>query len=139
MSAHTIATQRTRWASVIGVGLTLTLLIALTAAAAASEGSRLVTFIVFAATTAPVAFGGAWALIPDPDAADPVVHIEETVEHEWAQSAASGSFTDLITAMGLALVVQSVLDTASIPHLVFLVLGMGDFAVRYAVLRRRAA
>ena len=34
---------------------------------------------------------------------------------------------------------QSVLDTASIPHQVFLVLGMGDFAVRYAVLRRRAA
>ncbi|MEO5654165.1 MAG: hypothetical protein ABIN79_09300 [Marmoricola sp.] len=97
------------------------------------------TFIVFAATTGPVAFGGAWALIPDPDAADPVVHIEETVEHEWAQSATSGAFTDLITAMGLALVVQSVLDTASIPHQVFLVLGMGDFAVRYAVLRRRAA
>lgn len=137
MVATVVRNQRTRWALIIAIGTALTVAVGVLAALASGQ-NRWLTFIVFAATTSPVSFGGAWALVPHPGRVDPVTHSEDTVEHEWAQLAASGAFLDLITAMGLALTVQSVLDTAALPHQVFLVLGMADFMVRYGVLRRRA-
>lgn len=138
MATTVVRDQRGRWALIVTIGATLTIAVGLLAALARDDEPWL-TFTVFAATTAPVLFGGAWVLIPDPDRIEPVTHSEDTVEHEWAQLAASGAFLDLIIAIGLALVVQSVLSTPALPLLVFLVLGMVDFMVRYGALRRRAA
>ncbi len=136
--ASTVLDQRARWALTIVIGATLTVTVALLAALTGDQ-DRWLTFTVFAATTSPVLFGGTWILLPDPDRSDPVTHSEDTVEHEWTQRSASGAFLDLIVALGLALAVQSLLDTPALPLQVFLVLGMADFMVRYGVLRRRAA
>ena len=138
MTTTQVRNRRSRWALIIAIGTVLTMAVAVLAALTRGDHPWL-TFVVFAATTAPILFGGAWVLVPDPGRVDPVTHSEDTVEHAWSQLAASGAFLDLITAMGLALAAQSVLGTKALPHVVFLVLGMADFSLRYAVLRRRAA
>ncbi len=129
-----------RWATILGIGLMLTLGTAgLAAWTTPTTDQRLLTFVVFALCTSPVFIGGAWALIPDAAAPAPPEHTDDTVEHNWFLRATSGAFTDLLTAMGLTLVATSVLATPAVPLVVFVGLGMLDTGVRYLVLSKREA
>lgn len=94
------------------------------------------TFVVFAATTAPVAFMAAWLILAIDDNSAPT-HPDDTVESIWLQRASAGAFTDLLLAMGLALAVQNILAAPPVPLVVFVALAMADVALRYGLLRRR--
>lgn len=132
--------RHSRLPLVLVLALAATLLCAgLAATLTGEDDERLLTFVVFAVATGPVLVGGAWALVPDPAAPDGPEHVEESVEHSWLERASAGAFTDLLTAMGLALAARYVLGAPDVPLVVFVVLGMGDVAVRYLVLSRREA
>jgi hypothetical protein len=133
--------QRTRWALIVGVGGTLTVITAALAAHNGADDERLLTFVVFALSTAPVLIGGAWILIPNPNpnAPRPPEHVEESIEHSWITRATSGAFADLIAAMGLAVSAQHVLGAPDVPLELFLVLAFADAGLRHVVLSRREA
>jgi hypothetical protein len=124
-----------RWVLIIALGTLISLGVGLLAGLGA-EGDGTARFLVFALTTAPVAFGGAWALVDTPASTEPEFH-EETVEHDWSQKAGFGSFCDLVAALGVSVAVANVLSLPDVPLVFFLVLGMVSFPLRYGVLARR--
>lgn len=105
----------------------------------AEPEQRLLTFVVFALCTAPVAFGGAWALLPCPDAAAGPEHPDDTVEQNWYLRATSGAFTDVLAAAGIAVTAKHVLGAPDVPLELILVLGFADVGLRMLVLSRREA
>ncbi|WP_186627719.1 hypothetical protein [Rhodococcus sp. BP22] len=104
---------------------------------AASLRGETVAGIVFFAAIAPISVGALWVLLPGgaPEAPE---HPEDTVEHEWMLRASSGAFLDVLIAMGLAVSVASVLDVEQVPLVLFVVLSMADFAIRFWTVQRRA-
>lgn len=136
--ATPVVTNRARWALVLLIGTALTVGCGLLAAWKAEDGRGLLTFIVFAVTCAPVFYGGSWALIPDQTSHDPVTHVADTVEHAWLQRAATGAFTDLITSLGLASGLHYMLSTPAVPTVIFLLVGMASFGLRYRAASREA-
>ena len=62
---------------------------------------------------------------------------EDSIESQWATRASSGAFYDTMVAMGLATFATSVLDTASLPLWLFVLLGLADMATRLVLLQRR--
>jgi hypothetical protein len=99
--------------------------------------------VVFAACTLGPAYGLGWLLfVSGKTGPAPVVRAEETVEHDWWQRSASGSFVDLITVAGVGACVLSVVDldvAASTALAALITFAFADVAIRHAVLRRRAA
>ncbi len=93
---------------------------------------------VFATATAPILIGALWTLLPG-GAPEGPEHREDTVEYEWMLQASSGTFLDLVLALGAAVTVASVLGVDDVPAAMFLVLAMADFAVRYWSAQRRSA
>ena len=130
-------TRARRWVVVVAVG---TLLAVGTAALATlvADDRPLLTFLVYLLVVGPVFFSGALVLLPDPAREDPVTHQEDTVEHAWAESASAGAFVDLMVVAGLATAAQYALDLPAVPLVVVSVVGMVSFAVRYAMISRRA-
>lgn len=92
------------------------------------------TFAVFAAVTFPFALGFGALLLDRTE--HPEQH-EDSIESQWTTRASSGAFFDTVTAMGLTVFATSVLDTPGAPLWIFVLLALGDFMVRLAVLRRR--
>jgi hypothetical protein len=132
--------QPARWGLTIGLGATLTVITAALAARYnAVDEEPLLTFVVFALSTAPYFIGGAWILVPHPNAPRPPEHVEESIEHSWLLRATSGAFLDLVTAMGLALAAQNVLGAPDVPLVLFLGLALVDAGLRLWVLSRREA
>jgi hypothetical protein len=104
------------------------------AAAVRDDAPDTVTFAVFAALTLPfVAALVAIAL----DRTEHPERAEDSIESQWTTRASSGAFYDTIIAMGLATFATSVLDTASLPLWLFVVLGLADMSVRLVLLQRR--
>jgi hypothetical protein len=99
--------------------------------------------LVFTACTLGPAYGVGWLLfLSGTTGPGPVVRVEETIEHDWWQRSASGSFLDLLTVAGLAAAVLAIADVdvaASSVLAVLLVFAFADVTVRWTVLRRRAA
>ncbi|MCZ4565380.1 hypothetical protein [Rhodococcus erythropolis] len=126
-----------RWSLVIGIGVAVTLTLGFFAALTAGDQKTL-TFVVFAIVMAPACIGSVWALFPSEKNKAPA-YPEDTVETEWSRKAGFGAFTDLITAMGIALIAHNVFGAPELPLLIFTALGLVDFGVRYwAVSRDRA-
>ncbi len=136
MTTGLLARTPVRWAAIILAGSLGTLAVAGIAAQAAEQRPGL-TFLVFALTTAPVLFGGAWVLLPDPKVSREGVVTEDSVEQEWTLRAGLAAFLDLFIALGLATFVESILGERLVPLFVFLLLGMADFGLRYAMYSRR--
>lgn len=93
-----------------------------------------IAFAVFAAMTFPFILALGVVLLdrtPHPE------QHEDSIESQWRTTASSGAFYDTIIAMGLATFVTSVLDSAGLPLWIFVILGLGDFAVRLTILARR--
>lgn len=61
---------------------------------------------------------------------------EDTVETEWSRKAGFGAFTDLITAMGIALIAHNVFGAPELPLVMFTALGLADFGIRYWAVSR---
>jgi hypothetical protein len=99
--------------------------------------------LVFSACTLGPAYGVGWLLfLSGRTGPGPVVRVEETVEHDWWQRSASGSFLDLLTVAGLGAAVLAVADVevaASGVLAALILFAFADVAVRWTVLRRRAA
>jgi hypothetical protein len=124
----------TRLAVAVGCGLVAAALVGGVAAWARDDASDGITFAVFALMTLPFVTALVALLLdrtPYPERA------EDSIESQWTTRASSGAFYDTIVAMGLATVVTSVLDTASLPVWVFLVLGLADMSLRLVLLGRR--
>lgn len=129
--------QRTRrWTLIVSISGALTVATAL-AAALTTDDQQPLTFVVFALTTFPLFLGAVWAFVPNPNDPTEPANPQDTVERSWIQRAGFGAFTDLLTAMGLALAAKYVLGAPDVALLVFLVLGFADVGVRYLVLRQR--
>jgi hypothetical protein len=99
--------------------------------------------VVFAACTFGPAYGVGWLAFVLPRTADAgPARVEETVEHDWWQRSTSGSFFDVLTVAGLGACVLAIghVELAASTVLVALILfAFADVAVRWTVLRRRAA
>lgn len=118
-----------RWSTIIGIGAAATLVLSIVATLT-TDDPRTLTFTVFAVVMAPICIGSTWAFFPSDGAKGPT-HPEDTVETEWSRKAGFGAFTDLIFAMGIAIVAHYVFDAPEVPLPVFIVLGFADFAIRY--------
>jgi len=84
---------------------------------------------------APACIGSVWALFPSENNKAPA-YPEDTVETEWSRKAGFGAFTDLITAMGIALIAHNVFGAPELPLLIFTALGLADFGIRYWAVSR---
>ena len=62
---------------------------------------------------------------------------EDSIESQWSTRASSGAFYDTMVAMGLATFATSVLDTASLPLWLSVLLGLADMSTRLMLLQRR--
>ncbi|GHJ57642.1 hypothetical protein NOK12_01610 [Nocardioides sp. OK12] len=62
---------------------------------------------------------------------------EDSIESQWARSASSGAFYDLVVALGVVTFLTALLDAGHVPLWPFVVLGLGDLSVRLVVLQRR--
>lgn len=136
MDATTEARQdtRKRWIIAAGVGVIGACAVGGIAAAVRDDAPDTVTFAVFAAMTLPfIAALVAIAL----DRTDYPERDEDSIESQWTTRASSGAFYDTIVAMGLATFATSVLDTASLPLWIFVLLGLADMSVRLVLLQRR--
>lgn len=136
MDATTEARQdtRKRWIIAAGVGVIGACTVGGIAAAVRDDAPDTVTFAVFAAMTLPfIAALVAIAL----DRTDYPERDEDSIESQWTTRASSGAFYDTIVAMGLATFATSVLDTASLPLWIFVLLGLADMSVRLVLLQRR--
>lgn len=102
------------------------------------DENQWLVIIVFAALTAPLLIGAAWAfLIPTPSAYE---HREDTIEQAWYRDASQGALHDLVAAVGLAtaaLVITNVDISATTVLPIILVFAMLDVVVRYTVAKRR--
>lgn len=116
------------------VGSALAVIVGVVAASLRGETAA---GIVFFAAIAPIAVGALWVLLPGGSPEAPK-HPEDTVEHEWMLRASSGAFLDVLIAMGLAVSVASVFDVEQVPLVLFVVLAMADFAIRFWTVQRRA-
>lgn len=132
-----VRTSRDRWTAIVIIGIVLSLALGVMVFVTSPTDERALAATVFVLLCGPLFFAGAWALIPDPDAADPVTHAEDTVERAWAQRAGFGAFTNLVAVMGLAALAQYAMGMRALPVPVFLVLGLLSFGVRYLVASRR--
>ena len=134
--------MRLRSLAAVVTGLVLALGVGLVAGSVDSDRFWL-RALVFAACTAGPAYGVGWLLfLSGQTRPGPVVRVEETVEHDWWQRSASGSFLDLLTVAGLGAAVLAVADVevaASSVLAALLVFAFADVAVRWTLLRRRAA
>lgn len=104
------------------------------AAAVRDDAPDSVTFAVFAAMSLPfivalVAIGLDKSEHPERDG--------DSIESQWSTCASSGAFYDTMVAMGLATFATSVLDTASLPLWLFVLLGLADMSTRLMLLQRR--
>lgn len=136
MTSTTEARQdlRKRWIVAAAAGVLGACLVGVVAAAVRDDAPDTVTFAVFAVMTLPfiaalVAIGLDRTDYPERD--------EDSIESQWTTRASSGAFYDTIVAMGLATFATSVLDTASLPVWLFLILGLGDMTTRLVLLQRR--
>lgn len=97
--------------------------------------------VVFAAATSGPMFGLMWfAFVSRFVVEEEQAHAEENVERRWADRASFGTYCDLLGAAGVALVVLSITGwqvSANAALLAVVLLGMVDFAARYAVISRR--
>lgn len=123
-----------RWAIALGTGVVAAAAVGALAARVRTDAPDGVTFAVFATLTLPfvvalVAIVLDRTTYPERD--------EDSIESQWTTRASSGAFYDTMVAMGLATFATSVLDTASLPVWVFVVLGLGDMSVRMLLLQRR--
>ncbi|MBB3677610.1 hypothetical protein [Modestobacter versicolor] len=134
--------MRLRHLAAVVTGLVIAAGIGLIAGSTEPEQFWLRT-LVFAACTLGPAYGVGWLAFVLPRTADaPPRRVEESVEHDWWQRSASGSFLDVLTLAGLGACVLAVtgMELAASTVLVALVLfAFADVGVRWTVLRRRAA
>jgi hypothetical protein len=124
----------TRWTIAGVAGLLGACAVGGVAAAVRDDAPDAVTFAVFAVMTLPfVAALVAIAL----DRTEHPERAEDSIESQWTTRASSGAFYDTIIAMGLATFATSVLDTASLPLWLFVLLGLADMTGRLVLLQRR--
>ena len=131
---ETRSSTRTRWVVAAAAGALGACAVGVIAAAVRDDAADTVTFAVFAAMTLP--FITALVAI----ALDRTEHPEQSadsIESQWTTRASSGAFYDTIVAMGLATFATSVLDTASLPLWIFVLLGLADMSTRLVLLQRR--
>lgn len=129
-----LADRRIRWSVAAVCGGALAALIGVAAARAQTEKPFMSVFLAFFLCTVPFLVAGAAALL------DPTDHPEareDSVEDRWLTKASSGAFNDTVMAMGLVLVVTSVLDLPDISTGIFLGLAMLDMSLRYFTLQQR--
>ncbi|MCY7400546.1 MAG: hypothetical protein LH477_06260 [Nocardioides sp.] len=125
---------RKRWIIAVGAGVLGACLAGGLAAAVRDDAPDTVTFGVFAAMSLPfivalVAIGLDRTEYPERD--------EDSIESQWTTRASSGAFYDTMVAMGLATFATSLLDTASLPLWLFVLLGLADMSTRLVLLQRR--
>lgn len=133
-TTHTRSANRTRWIVAAVAGVVGACAVGGVAAAVRDDAPDTVTFAVFAAMTLPfIAALVAIAL----DRTDHPERDEDSIESQWSTRASSGAFYDTIVAMALATFATSVLDTASLPLWLFVLLGLADMSVRLVLLQRR--
>lgn len=126
--------SRKRWAIAAGGGALGACAVGAVAAVVRDDAPDSVTFAVFAAMTLPfIAALVAIAL----DRTEHLEKAEDSIEFQWTTRASSGAFYDTMVAMGLATFATSVLDTASLPLWIFVLLGLADMSARLVLLQRR--
>ncbi|MDZ5660359.1 hypothetical protein SFC79_01170 [Nocardioides sp. S-58] len=123
-----------RWVIAGVAGLVAAGAVGAVAAAVRDDAPDTVTFGVFAALTLPFVAALVAILL---DRTEHPEQDEDSIESQWTTRASSGAFYDTIIAMGLATFATSVLDTASLPLWLFVVLGLADMSVRLVLLQRR--
>lgn len=124
-----------RWTLIVLAGLVGAVGVGGLAAWAQSD-HRLLSFVVFAAMTAPIAGCAAWLLLRRPGPDEPA-DLQDSVEEDWSRRAGYGAFIDLVVILGLATAAEAILEGTRIPLVAFVVLALGDLTVRYLVLSRR--
>ncbi|GAA1936735.1 hypothetical protein [Nocardioides hwasunensis] len=124
------------WLKASVPALVVALAVGAGAAAVRTDAPAGVVFAVFASLTFPFALALGAVLLDRTE--HPEEH-EDSIERQWTTRASSGAFFDTVVAMGLTVFATSVLDTRGAPLWLFVILALGDFAVRLAVIRRREA
>lgn len=127
-------TPATRWTVATLAGATGAAVVGVLAARARDDASDAVSFTVFALVALPFLVALVAVAL---DRTDHPERSEDSIESQWATRASSGAFYDVVTAMGLTLLVSSVLDAPTVPLLVFVALALVDMGVRLALLQRR--
>jgi hypothetical protein len=132
----TTQTPLNPWLKASVPALVVALAVGAGAAAVRTDASDGITFAVFGALTFPFVLAlGAMLL----DTTEHPEQHDDSIERQWTTRASSGAFFDTVTAMGLTVFATSVLDTRGAPLWIFVLLALGDFAVRLVVLSRREA
>jgi hypothetical protein len=132
----TVSHPAVRWTVAIFGGLGVAILVGgLATLGGSGDVDEMRRFVAFALATGPAAV--VLLAMLGQGAPDRVEHEEDTVEHAWTQQAGFGAFCDLLLALGVTLTATSVLDLPQVPLVLFVLLAMVDFPVRYAVLARR--
>lgn len=134
MTTTRTITRTTRWTIAATAGTAVAALVGLVAATTRDDAPDAVTFAVFAVMSLPFVV----ALVAiGLDRTEHPEQAEDSIESQWTTRASSGAFYDTIVAMGLATFATSVLDTASLPLWLFVVLGLADMSARLVLLQRR--
>lgn len=123
------------WIASFAVGTALAAVTGGVAVYLRNDAQPAVLFLAFAIGTLPVWVGLASAFLVHNTRAPE--HNEDSAEVQWLNRAASGAFFDLLLALGLSTAATSIADIDSVPTVVFVVLAMGDWALRYFLLQRR--
>ncbi|MFT4221001.1 MAG: hypothetical protein QM611_10850 [Microbacterium sp.] len=106
------------------------------------HGSSWLGFVVGAVITLPAAAALCWALLVDwSTIAGGVERPQESIESVWYGRAATGTFHDILTILGLGAAAFSITRLSIDTGMLFVVLGglaMADFGLRYWVIARAA-
>ena len=129
-----------RWLSVCAVGLATASATALLAWLVSPVAPG-VSAVVFGFTALPFGAMLGWILFVAPQKTEPAFASGESVESHWAETASSGTATDLVCILGLTLAVVSI--ARADPPATLLLVGLllaafASFTARYAWARFRA-
>lgn len=106
-----------------------------------SPVAHAVSAVVFGVCALPPGLAFGWLLFVAPLTTAHVQHTDDDVERQWMTTASSGTATDLVVVIGLALTVVSI-TRADIPASLLLIglllIAVASCTTRYAILRHRA-
>lgn len=134
MDTSTSRPSRKPWLIAAGPALAIALGVGALAARIRTDAPDGVTFGIFAAVTFPFLLALGALLLDRTEAPE---HHEDSIESQWATKASSAAFYDTVVAMGLTSFATAVLDTASVPVWIFVILALGDLAIRLMILQRK--
>ncbi|CCQ14040.1 putative uncharacterized protein [Rhodococcus sp. AW25M09] len=129
-----------KWISACGVGLATAAATALLAWLVSPVAPG-VSAVVFGFTALPFGTMLGWILFIAPEKTEPAYASGESVESHWAETASSGTATDLVCILGLTLAVISIARAeppATLLLIGLLIAAFASFTARYVIARHRA-